>query len=172
MSGNTEADDLFTRVLVDGTDEAIEAWLATGPTTVHRLRQELTGERRATIPRGTSMRLVLDNLGGASHETADSYPDEFLAAFADESWNASPTVTTGLGAIRRPEVTERLMRILESESHWLRISAAAALRGHEHPNLEAALVVALDDPDELVRYHVAERLAEMADDEGCSRHER
>jgi HEAT repeat protein len=56
------------------------------------------------------------------------------------------------------------MRILRSQNHWLRIDAAVALRGHRHPDLEAALVAALEDPDYIVRYHVEERLAEIGDE--------
>lgn len=161
MPGDADSDRLFTRVLVDGTDEAIARWIAAGPESVHRLRQELTRELPAVVPEGTPDRVLLDNIGWASHEVARAFPDEFLSAFADGRWDESYVVCSGLGAIRRPEVTERLMRILKSKNHWLRIDAAVALRGHRHPDLEAALVAALEDPDELVRYHVEERLAEM-----------
>ena len=150
--------------MVDGTDEAIAAWIATGPESVHRLHQELTRELRVVVPEGTSDRLLLDNLMWASHEVARAFSDEFLSAFADDRWDENPFVCSGLGAIRRPEVTERLMRILRSKNHWLRIDAAVALRGHRHPDLEAVLVAALDDPDYLVRYHVEERLAEVGDE--------
>lgn len=150
--------------MVDGTDEAIAAWIATGPGSVHRLHQELTRELRVAVPEGTSDRLLLDNLTVASYKVARAFPDEFLTVFADDRWDENPFVCSGLGAIRRPEVTERLMRILRSKNHWLRIDAAVALRGHRHPDLEAALVAALDDPDYLVRYHVEERLAEVGDE--------
>ncbi len=169
MSDDLDPDRLFTQVLVDGTDEAIAAWIATGDETVHRLHQELTGERRTALPEGTPDRLLLDNLMWASHEVAGAFPDEFLSAFADGRWDENPFVCSGLGAIRRPEVTERLMRILKSENHWLRIDAAVALRNHRHPDLEAALVAALLDPEYLVRYHVEERLAEL-EDQGRSPH--
>jgi HEAT repeat protein len=148
--------------MVDGTDESIARWIATGSEPVQRLQQQLSRERRAVVPEGTSERAVLDNLMWASHEVARAFPDEFLAAFADDRWDENPFVCSGLGAIHRPEVTERLMRILRSKNHWLRIDAAVALRGHTHPDLEAVLVAALDDPDSLVRYHVGERLAEVA----------
>jgi hypothetical protein len=164
VPGDSEPDRLFTRVIVDGTDEAIAVWIATGPESVHRLYQELTRELRAVVPEGTSDRLLLDNLRWASHEVARAFPDEFLSAFADDRWDEDPFVCSGLGAIRRPEVTERLMRILRSKNHWLRIDAAVALRGHRHPDLVAVLVAALKDPDYLVRYHVEERLAEVGDE--------
>ena len=82
---------------------------------------------------------------------------------ADGRWDENPFVCSGLGTIRRPEVTERLMRILRSKNQWLRIDAAVALRGHQHPELQTALVAALQDPDYLVRYHVEERLTEIED---------
>ena len=163
VPGDLDSDRLFTRVVVDGTDEAIAAWIAAGPASVHRLYQELTGELRVVVPEGTSDRLLLDNLGWASHQVARAFPEEFLAAFADDRWDDNPFVCSGLGAIRRPEITERLMRILRSQNHWLRVGAAVALRGHRHPDLEAVLVAALGDPDYLVRYHVEERLAEVGD---------
>jgi hypothetical protein len=164
VPGDADPDRLFTRVLVDGTDEAIAAWIASGPGSVRRLHQELTGELRVVVPEGTPDRLLLDNLGWASHEVARAFPDEFLAAFADDRWDEDPFVCSGLGAVRRPEVTERLMRTLRSEDHWLRVAAAVALRGHRHPDLEAVLMAALEDPDYLVRYHVEERLAEFGED--------
>lgn len=161
MPADRDSDRLFTLVIVEGTGEAIASWIAAGPAAVRRLRQELTGERRISVPESTSPRDLLDNLMSASYEAARAFPDEFLAAFADSRWDESPAACCGFGAIRRPEVTERLMRILRSKSHWLRINAAVALRGHHHPDLEAALVTALEDPDYLVRYHVEERLAEI-----------
>jgi hypothetical protein len=163
VPGDVDPDRLFTRALVDGTDEAIAAWIATGPESVHRLRRELTAELRAVVPEGTHDRLLLDNLMWASHQVARAFPDQFLSTFEDDHWDENPFVCSGLGAIRRREVTERLMRILRSTNHWLRIDAAVALRGHRHPDLEAALVAALDDPDYIVRYHVEERLAELED---------
>jgi len=164
VPGDLDSDRLFTRVMVDGTDEAIGAWIAAGPASVHRLHQELTRELRIVVPEGTSDRLLLDNLMWASHEVARAFHDEFLAAFGGDRWDENPFVCSGLGAIRRPEITERLMRILRSKNHWLRIGAAVALRGHRHPGLEAVLVAALEDPDYLVRYHVEERLAEVSDE--------
>lgn len=161
MAADTESDRLFARALVEGTREAIAAWIASGPGSVRRLYLELAGERRAAVPEGASDRLLLDNLMWASHEAARAFPDRFLGTFADARWDENPFVCSGLGAIRRPEVTERLMRVLTSENHWLRIDAAVALRGHRHPDLRAALEAALDDPDYLVRHHVEERLSEL-----------
>jgi HEAT repeat protein len=161
MRADPDPDVLFTAAIVEGTDEAIAAWIGAGPGSVHRLHQELARERRIDLPEGISQRGLLDNLTWASHEVARAFPDDFLAAFVDERWDENPFVCSGLGAIHRPEVTERLMRILRSKDHWLRIDAAVALRGHQHPELKAGLVAALDDPDYLVRYHVEERLAEI-----------
>jgi hypothetical protein len=166
VPGESESERLFAQVLIDGTDEAIAAWIATGPESVHRLRQELTRERSVILPKGTSDRLVLDNLTWACHEVARAFPAEFLATFAEDHWDENPFVCSGLGAIRRPEVTERLMRILTGKNHWLRISAAVALRNHRHPDLKAALVAALGDPDDIVQYHVEERLAELETQSG------
>ena len=163
MPADADPDRAFVRVLTEGTDEAINAWIAHGPGSVARLRHELSGTRRAVIPQGTSERELLDNLTWASHELASAFPDEFLAAFHDEKWDENPFVCSGLGAIRRPEVTERLIRILKTQNRWLRISAAVALRGHSHPELHTALMDAQEDPDYLVRYHVEERLAELED---------
>jgi HEAT repeat protein len=161
VSSGVGSCDLYENAIVTGTDEAVASLVAFGPEAVHRLRQHLTGEMRPAIPEGTSDRLVLDNLMWVSHEVAGAYPDEFLVAFANDRWNENPFVCAGLGAIRRREVTERLLHILTSKNHWLRVDAAVALRGHTHPDLEGALAEALDDPDELVRYHVEERLAEL-----------
>jgi hypothetical protein len=165
VPADLESERLFTQVLLEGTDEAIALWLGTGAGAVRRLHQELTGEQRVVVPKGTPDRLLLDNLTWASHEVAGAFPDEFLATFADNHWDEDPFVCSGLGAIHRPEVTERLMRILTNQDQWLRVSAAAALRDHRHPNLKAVLEDALQDPDYLVRYHVEERLGEL-DDEG------
>jgi hypothetical protein len=161
VPGDNDPDRSFARVLIDGTDEAITSWIADGSDAVGRLRQELSGERRAAIPDGISDRARLDNLIWASHEVASAFPDEFLSTFHDARWDEDPFVCFGLGAIRRPEVTERLMRILRDQGHWLRIDAAVALSGHDHPELRAALMRAREDPDYIVRYHVEERLAEL-----------
>lgn len=155
-------ESLFAAAIVEGTDQAIAAWIADGPGGVYRLRQELTRERRIHLPEGTSDRFILDNLRLASCEAARAFPDEFLTAFADTRWDEDPFACAGFGAIRRPKVTERLLRTLQSKDHWLRIDAAVALRGHQHPDLKAALEAALEDPDYLMRYHVEERLAEIA----------
>lgn len=161
MIDDLNPDERFTRAIVEGTPEAIADLLDIGPGVVDRLRRELSNEQRIVIPPGTSDRVLLDNLMWTSHEVAGSYPEEFLAAFSDERWNENPFVCGGLGAIRRTDVTERLMHILRTGTRWLRIDAAVALGGHTHPELETALVAALDDTDELVRYHAAERLAEL-----------
>ena len=163
MPADPDPDHAFVRVLTEGTDEAINAWIAEGPRSVARLRHELSGKHRAAVPEGTAERELLDNLMWASHEVAAALPDEFLEAFHNEKWDENPFVCSGLGAIRRPEVTERLIGILKTQNHWLRMSAAVALRGHSHPELHAALIDAQEDPDDLVRYHVEERLAELED---------
>jgi hypothetical protein len=163
VSADDDPDRGFVRALGEGTDEAIASWIAEGPGAVARLRQELTRERRAALPDGISDRELLDNLMWVSHEVGAAFPDEFLASFDDARWDENPFVCSGLGAICRPEVTERLMRILQSQNRWLRIDAAVALRGHSHPELRASLMTAREDPDDLVRHHVEERLAELED---------
>ncbi len=162
MADNIDPEALFTQALVEGSTDAVTAWLEAGPETVQRLRRELTGEQRIVVPEGTPDRLLLDNLTWASHETARMFPEPFLAAFADDRWDENPFVCAGLGAIHRPETTERLMTILRTGSRWLRIGAAVALRGHEHPQLKEAFAAALDDPDEIVQYHASQRLAELS----------
>lgn len=161
VSDDPSQDRLFTAVLVKGTDEAGDAWIASGPQGVERLRRELTGQQHLQIPEGVHQRDVLDNLAHASRLVASAYPDEFLAAFPSPQWDDNSFVCAGLGGIRRPEVTKRLMRLLGHEDRWVRIQAAVALGGHQHRGLQSALLDALDDPDDLVRYHVEERLAEL-----------
>ncbi len=163
MGGDIDTDLLFATALIEGTDEALAAWVTVGPEAVDQLGRYLSRELQLPIPNGTSDRVVLDNLSSASFAVARAYPDDYWAAFESGRWDENPFVCIGLGAIRRPEVTERLMRILRNGNQWLRIDAAVALRGHRHPMLEAALFAALEDPDSIVRYHVEERLAEMED---------
>ena len=92
---------------------------------------------------------------------ASAYPDKFLATFKSSEWNGNSFVCSGLGGIRHPDATKRLMRLLGHEDKSIRIHAAAALRGHRHRGLRSALLAAMDDPEDLVRYQVEERLAEM-----------
>jgi len=146
-----------------GTDEAISAWVDSGSRAVEELRQELAGDSSITVAVGTSQRDVVDNLSAASHALATAFPDEFLEAFDDPAWGDSGFVCVGLGAIRRPEVTERLMQMLTSDNVWIRMDAAVALRGYGHPALRATLVAAAGDPDYLVRYHVSERLTGLGE---------
>lgn len=161
MAPNRSEDTLFARALTDGTDEALAAWIASGPESVNRLRSELTGERMVAAPDGMSPRELIDNLQASSHAVASAYPEEFLGAFADRVWDKNTFVCTGLGAINRPGVTRRLMRLLQSDDQWVRVHTAVALRGHRHRGLRSVLIAALEDPDDLVRYHVEQRLAEM-----------
>jgi HEAT repeat protein len=53
------------------------------------------------------------------------------------------------------------MRLLQSDDQWVRIQVAVALRDHRRRGLRSVLIAALEDPDELVRYHVEQRLAEI-----------
>jgi HEAT repeat protein len=106
---------------------------------------------------------VIDNLALASRLAGSAYPDEFLAAFPSSEWDGNSFVCSGLGGIRRPEATKRLMRLLGHHDKWVRIAAAAALQRHRHRALRSALLAALDDPEDLVRYHVEERLSELGD---------
>jgi hypothetical protein len=103
----------------------------------------------------------VDNLQWASRVVASAYPDEFLATFAPSVWDTNWFVCSGWGGIRRPEATKRLMCLLGHEDKWIRISAAVALRGHRHRGLRSVLPAAMDDPEDLVRYHVEERLQEL-----------
>jgi hypothetical protein len=150
----------FAAVVAKGTDDAGEAWVALGPEGVTRLHAELSGEYRVRMS-DVHPRDVLDNLTWASLLIARSYPDQFLAIFPSPEWDDNSVVCAGLGGIRRPEVTKRLMRLLGHEDKWIRVQAAVALRGHRHRGLQSALLSALDDPEDLVRYHVEERLAEL-----------
>lgn len=161
MADDAQQDRLFAAVLIEGTDDAADAWIASGPEAVDRLRTQLNGEDRVQIPEGVHPRDVLDNLTWASRRIASAYPDEFLASFPPSEWDGSPAVCSGLGGIRRPEATKRLMRLLGHEDKWVRVTAAVALQGHRHRGLKSALLAALDDPEHLVRYHVEERLAEQ-----------
>jgi hypothetical protein len=162
MRADSDLESLFTAVLVEGTEEAVASWIGFGPSVMPRLRQELAGERHISVPVGTSQRDLLDNLMVAAYEAARVFPEEFLASFAEDRWDGSPAVCSGLGAIRRPEVTARLLRILKSGDLWRRVDAAVALRGHRHPDLKEALQTALQDPEYLVRYHAQERLDDLA----------
>ncbi len=90
MPGDVDPDRLLARVVVDGTDEAIAAWIATGPGSVHRLHQELTRELRVVVPESTSDRLLLDNLTGASHEDWLR-----IAAFIEEAAGTRERTATG-----------------------------------------------------------------------------
>jgi hypothetical protein len=160
----TDQDRLFAAVLIEGTDQAADAWIASGPEgVVGRLHAELNGEHRVPLPGGVHPRDVIDNLALASRLAGSAYPDEFLAAFPSSEWDGNSFVCSGLGAIRRPEATKRLMRLLGHHDKWVRIAAAAALQGHRHRALRSALLAALDDPEDLVRYHVEERLSELGD---------
>ena len=161
MTDDTRQDLLFAAVLVEGTNQAADAWIAFGPEGVSRLHTELSGEHRVQIPEGVHQRDVLDNLVQASRLIGSAYPDEFLAAFGSSEWDDNSFVCAGLGGIRRPDVTKRLMRLLGHEDKWVRIQAAVALGGHRHRGLQSVLLAALDDSDYLVRYHVEERLAEL-----------
>lgn len=156
-------DELFRDAVVLGTPDALEAWADQGPKSVARLRDELSDQRRVSIPSGTSQRLVLDNLIAAAATVAGRYPDEFLESFSDREWDSIVEVCAGLGEIHTTRATLRLMKLLRTGSRWVRIHAAAALRGHQHRGLRSVLIMALDDPDELVHYHVTERLAEIDD---------
>jgi hypothetical protein len=161
VAEDAQQDRLFTAVLVEGTDDAAQEWLTSGPEAVNRLRMELSGERRARIPEAAQPKVVLDHLTWASRLVASAYPDAFLATFSSPDWDDNPFVCSGWGGIRQPEATKRLMRLLGHEDKWIRIQAAVALRGHRHRGLQSALLAARDDPDHLVRYHVEERLAEL-----------
>ena len=158
---DTEQDRLFSAVLIEGTDEAVDAWIASGPEAVSRLCMELTGEHAVQVPNVVHPRDVVDNLQWASRVVASAYPDEFLATFTPSEWDTNSFVCSGLGGIRRPDATKRLMRLLGHEDKWIRISAAVALRGHRHRGLRTVLLAAMDDPEDLVRYHVKERLQEL-----------
>lgn len=161
MVDETTQDRLFEAVLIEGTDDAAEAWVALGPEGVDRLRAELNGERRVPIPEGVHTKTVLDNFAHASRLIASAYPEVFLGAFESSEWDGNAGVVAGLGGIRRADATRRLMRLLRHDDKWIRIQAAVALRDHRHPGLRSALMAALDDPEDLVRYHVEERLAEL-----------
>lgn len=56
---------------------------------------------------------------------------------------------------------EEFLATLGHDDKWIRIQAAAALRGHRHRGLRSVLLAATEDPEDLVRYHVEERLAEL-----------
>ena len=161
MADDTTQDRLFAAVLIEGTDEAADAWISSGPQAVRRLRTELNREHPVRIPEGAHPRDVLDNLAWASRLIAAAYPDVFLSTFTSPAWDANTFVCSGLGGIQRPDATKRLMRLLGHENKWIRTQAAVALRGHRHRGLKSALLAALDDPEYLVRYHVEERLAEL-----------
>lgn len=161
MTDDTKQDRLFAAVLIEGTDEAAGAWIAAGPKGVSRLRTELNGEHPVPVPEGVHVRDVLDNLAWASRLVASAYPDEFLVTFSSSDWDDNSFVCSGLGGIRRPEATKRLMPLLGHEDKWIRIQAAVSLQGHRGRGLRSALLVARDDPEDLVRYHVEERLAEL-----------
>lgn len=155
------SDELFAAVLIEGAKASIESWVSTGPGIVTQLRDELMGRTRVELPPGSSFKAMLDNLTAAALAAAEAHPDVFLQVFAAERWEKSPTVCTGLGAIKRPEATIRLIRCLSNPDRWVRVSAAAALRGHHHPDLEPALRAALDDEEDLVTWHVQQRLDEL-----------
>lgn len=157
-------EELFAAVLLEGGKRDIESWLATGPGVVTRLRDELTRARRVELPPGRSFKAMMDNMAAAAFASAEAHPDVFLRVFSAKRWNESPIVCTGLGAIKRSEATSRLIHCLNSPDRWVRISAADALRGHLHPDLEPALRGALEDEDELVRWHVQQRLDEITSD--------
>ena len=161
MTYASEQDRLFAAVLIEGTDAAGDAWTGSGPEGVSRLHAELSGEHRVRVPDGVHSRDFLDNLTWASGLIASVYPDEFLATFRSSDWDDNVFVCAGLGEIQRPEATKRLMRLMGHEDKWIRINAAVALRGHRHRGLQSVLLAALNDPDDLVRYHVEARLVEL-----------
>ncbi len=162
MPNESEQERLFITVLVEGTETVTDAWIALGPKGLDRLRRELSGEVRADIPGDVHPKVVIDNLTWASRKIGTAYPEEFLSTFPSPQWDSNPFVCAGLGGIQLPDATRRLMRLLSHDDKWIRIQAAAALRGHRHRGLESALLAARDDPEFLVRYQVEERIAELA----------
>lgn len=161
MAAEPATDRLFRGVLFDGTDQAIEAWIASGPDAVRRLQAELSGESRVEIPEGMHSRDFLDNLTWACHLLGAAHPDEFLDTFMSPDWYGNPFVISGLGGTLHPRATRRLMRLLTNDDEWVRVNAAVALCGHRHRGLRSVLLSAMDDPSNLVRYHVEERLEEL-----------
>lgn len=163
LAEQADQDHLFIAALADGTEESIDAWIASGPGAVRRLHAELSGENRVDFPEGVHPRDFLDNLIWACHRLGAAYPEEFLEMFQSPEWSTNPFVISGLGGTSMPQATRRLMRLMGDEDEWVRVNAAVALRGHQHRGLRSVLLTALDDSSHLVRYHAGERLRELDD---------
>ena len=161
MDAAERHEEAFATALIEGTPEALAAWVETGPAAVKRLHAELARERTARLPDHIFGRVIVDNILVVAAAVAAAYPDEFLETFADPGWDESASVRSGLGAIHRPVATLRLMRLLATGGRRARIDAVICLRGHRHRGLQSVLIAALDDPDDLVREEAEARLEEL-----------
>ena len=130
---------------------------------MRRLYAELSGEDRVELPDGLHSRDFLDNLTWSCHLLGAAFPNEFLEIFESAKWSTNAFVISGLGGTLKPEATRRLIRLMANEDEWVRINAVVALRGHCHRGMRSVLLSALEDSNDLVRYHAGERLGELED---------
>jgi len=163
LAKEADQDRLFRAALSEGSEEAIGEWIASGPEAVRRLYVELSGEHRVEVPDGLHPRDFLDNLNRSCHLLGAAYSNEFMETFESAKWSTNPFVISGLGGTPKPEATRRLIRLMANEDEWVRINAVVALRGHRHRGMRSVLLTALQDSNDLVRYHAGERLSELED---------
>lgn len=151
-------------VLANPYGPALADWLASGDSVVRELRDELAGTRRANIPGGLADREIIDNLAVVSAAVAEAHPDAFLSTFRGRRWRTDTFVVAGLGHVDRPEATERLLALVGDPSASVRMDAVIGLGRSTSAAAAAALTVALDDAEYLVRYHALDGLARVGDD--------
>jgi hypothetical protein len=152
---------LLQTAFIKGDEASVEALVAAGPECVSRFRDVLNGDLRLDLPPDRA-RTLIDNATTVSCKIAATYPAKYVASFADVSWMRHSEVLAGLGYTQRPEAVPVLVTSLSSELPGAtRLSAAIALRYFPGPEPIRALNAALNDPDDLVRYHAQASLVAL-----------
>jgi hypothetical protein len=144
-----------------GDEASIAALVAAGPEAVDRFRDALNGSLQLDLPRDQAQTLVA-NATAVSCTLASTYPAKYVAMFAEPGWMRHQEVLLGLGYTQRPEAVPVLVTALLSELPAVtRASAAIALRYFAGEQSHRALIRALSDPEEPVRFHAQASLEAM-----------
>jgi hypothetical protein len=152
-------DDAFIAAIRSGDGPAFERYLEYGPEVVDH-QYALKAGLHHTEPIRSSKSIV-ENARFLLDDVAARYPQQFLAAFADQRWDEDADAVGALGYTGDPVVVPRLVRILGSGSSETRVASAIALRMVDDPRRVAALRAALDGTERSVAYHVLASLAEI-----------